>query len=115
VAEKSVKTNLPAKSKPAAAAAKTQTPVKAQAQAKPRRFFNLPAPAKDKDKNATRQPNRIQKWFRETIGELRKVSWPTPQEAWKLTKVVLAVMAATAIFLGVLDEAFSRIIALLVA
>ena len=58
---------------------------------------------------------RIQRFWRETIGELRKVTWPTPQEAWKMTRLVLVVMVLTAMLLGVLDLAFSRLIKLLVA
>lgn len=109
MAEKSVKTTQSEKSKVAAPAPKSQAP------AKPRRFLNMPAPAKTTEKTPTRQPNRLQKWFRETVGELRKVSWPTPKEAWKLTKIVLAVMVAVAIFLGALDWIFSQLITLLVA
>lgn len=58
---------------------------------------------------------KIQRFWRETIGELRKVTWPTPQEAWKMTRLVLVVMVLTAMLLGVLDLAFSRFIKLLVA
>jgi preprotein translocase subunit SecE len=57
-----------------------------------------------------REPNAIQRYFRETIGELRKVTWPTPQEAWNMTKVVLLVMLATSLFLGLLDYAFSWLV-----
>ena len=35
---------------------------------------------------------RSPRWWRETLGELRKVTWPTPLEAWQLTKVVIVVM-----------------------
>ena len=58
---------------------------------------------------------RIQRFWRETIGELRKVTWPTPEEAWKMTRLVLIVMIVMALVLGVLDLAFSRLITLLVA
>jgi len=54
---------------------------------------------------------RIARWWRETIGELRKVSWPTPHEAWRLTKIVLAVMFLMAVVLGLLDFVFSSLIA----
>ncbi len=57
----------------------------------------------------TRQPNAIVRFFRETIGELRKVSWPTRQEALNLTLVVLAVTASTSLFLGMLDYLFTRL------
>jgi preprotein translocase subunit SecE len=53
---------------------------------------------------------RISKWWRETVGELRKVSWPTPPEAWRLTKIVLAVMFIMAVVLGLLDFVFSSLI-----
>lgn len=54
------------------------------------------------------QPNPIVRYFRETRGEMRKVTWPTREESWRLTLIVLGVSAATAIFLGViLDSSFS--------
>ncbi len=59
--------------------------------------------------------NRLSHWFRETIGELRKVNWPTPQETWNLTKIVLLVMLIMAAILGFLDFVFSKIITTLVA
>lgn len=55
------------------------------------------------------------RYFRETRGELRKVTWPTREEAWRLTLIVLAVTAAMAIFLGViLDATFSNLVQFLV-
>lgn len=65
----------------------------------------------DKEKNEkVKEPNRLVRWWRETIGELRKVSWPTPQEAWRLTRIVLIVMAAMSAALGLLDFVFSKVI-----
>jgi len=61
------------------------------------------------------EPNALVRYFRETRGELRKVTWPTREEAWRLTLIVLGVTAAMAIFLGViLDAAFSNAIQFLV-
>ena len=57
--------------------------------------------------------NNIQQLVRETIGELRKVSWPTRQEATNLTRIVLIVIFAMALFLGTLDILFGRMFALL--
>ncbi len=59
-----------------------------------------------------KQPNRISRWWRETIGELRKVSWPTTPDAWRLTKIVLVVMVLMSLVLGLLDFVFSALIAL---
>lgn len=57
--------------------------------------------------------NNIRQLVRETIGELRKVSWPTRQEATNLTRIVLIVIFAMALFLGTLDILFGRVFALL--
>lgn len=57
--------------------------------------------------------NNIRRVVRETIGELRKVSWPTRQEAMNLTRIVLIVIFAMALFLGTLDILFGRVFALL--
>lgn len=58
--------------------------------------------------------NAIQRWWRETIGELRKVVWPTPPEAWRLTKIVIVVIIVVGAFLGLLDFVFSNLIELIV-
>jgi preprotein translocase subunit SecE len=61
-----------------------------------------------------KQPNRIQRYFTETMGELRKVSWPTRKEATNLTIVVIIVMASMSIFLGGLDFIFNRVVNLII-
>jgi preprotein translocase subunit SecE len=40
----------------------------------------------------TRFTEGVRKLFRETIGELKKVTWPTRQEAFHLTRIVLVVI-----------------------
>ena len=50
-----------------------------------------------------RKQNAIQRYFNETSGELRKVSWPTWPEARQLTILVIIVMVVIGIFLGVVD------------
>ena len=69
--------------------------------------------ARVEKKVAHKQPNRIQRYFRETVGELRKVSWPSRQEAMNLTVVVLIVIIAFSTFLGILDFLYSRFFALI--
>ncbi len=68
--------------------------------------------AKTEKKVIHKQPNRLQRYLRETMGELRKVSWPTRQEATNLTIVVLIVIIAMSAFLGLLDLIYSRIFVL---
>jgi len=62
---------------------------------------------------ARRQPRGIRLFFRETVGELRKVSWPTREEAISLTKVVVIVMVVMSLFLGGIDFVFFRLFGLL--
>lgn len=62
-----------------------------------------------------RKPNAVARLWRETIGELRKVSWPTPQEAWRLTRIVIVVMVVMSMVLGLFDFLFSRLISILYA
>jgi preprotein translocase subunit SecE len=59
-------------------------------------------------KTARKSENRVQRYFRETIAELRKVTWPTRQEATSLTIVVLIVIVIMSSFLGILDFIYSR-------
>lgn len=63
------------------------------------------------DKNLKpKKENRIKRWWRETVGELRKVTWPTPREAMRLTKIVILVMLIMGAVLGGLDFVFTKII-----
>jgi preprotein translocase subunit SecE len=44
------------------------------------------------------------------IGELRKVTWPTRQEAIRLTVMVLIVCAVLGVILALLDYGFGRLV-----
>ena len=55
----------------------------------------------------------IQKFFQETIGELRKVSWPTRQEAIRLTEIVIVVIFIMAALLGGLDWVYAKFFGLI--
>ena len=61
-----------------------------------------------------KRPNIIIRFFRETVAELRKVNWPTRQEATKLTVIVLLVVIVMSTLLGVLDFLFSRLFGFIV-
>ena len=50
-----------------------------------------------------RSSNGVARLWRETSGELRKVSWPTREETINLTKIVLIVLVLMSAFLGSLD------------
>jgi preprotein translocase subunit SecE len=62
-----------------------------------------------------REPNAVVRYVRETSAELRKVTWPTRQEARQLTTVVVIVVVLMAIALGLVDYIFSHFIGWLIA
>ncbi|MCJ7514133.1 MAG: preprotein translocase subunit SecE [Anaerolineales bacterium] len=57
-----------------------------------------------------KQPNRIVRFIHESNAELRKVSWPTRQEARRLTIIVLVVVTISSVVLGTLDYLFTKLI-----
>lgn len=60
------------------------------------------------EKKGVKSVNPITRYLRETRGELRKVTWPTRQESWRLTAIVIAVSAGMAFFLWFWDLIFSQ-------
>ncbi|MBT7190571.1 MAG: preprotein translocase subunit SecE [Anaerolineae bacterium] len=64
-------------------------------------------------KNTGKKQNAIQRYVRETSGELRKVSWPTRQEAMHLTVIVIITMIFMGIFLSTVSGVSSRLLNLL--
>jgi preprotein translocase subunit SecE len=54
--------------------------------------------------------NFLIRYLKETRAELRKVHWPTQQEARTLTLVVMSVTVAMAFLLGLLDFVFDRLL-----
>ncbi|MGE5138876.1 MAG: preprotein translocase subunit SecE [Rudaea sp.] len=47
--------------------------------------------------------NRLARFWRETISELRKVVWPTWEQALNLTVIVVVTVAVMSGFLGIID------------
>ena len=60
-----------------------------------------------------KQQSGIRRFYRETVGELRKVTWPTAEEARRLTWIVIVVIFLMSVFLTVFDSLFNRIFALI--
>ena len=52
----------------------------------------------------------LQEFFRDTMGEMRKVSWPTRNEVIGTTTVVIVATIVFALFLWVCDLAFYKAI-----
>ncbi len=59
-------------------------------------------------------PPRPQNFINEVFTELKKTTWPTRQEALRLTYVVIAVIIVLGIYMAILDSAlgalFTRIL-----
>lgn len=51
--------------------------------------------------------NKISNYVKESVAEMRKVTWPTKKETYNYTLLVIGISLATAIFLGALDYIFS--------
>ena len=66
----------------------------------------------DKAKQVKKSENAVQRYVRETTGELRKVSWPTWPEARHLTILVLIVMVTVGLFLSGFDYLASELLGL---
>ena len=50
------------------------------------------------------------RWAEEIIAELRKVTWPSREDTWNLTRVVILVSAVVGVFLGGVDMLFNWVI-----
>jgi len=62
-----------------------------------------------------KKENPIVAYFKGTRSELRKVRWPTMEQGWAMTKIVLVVTVAMALFLGVLDFFFGWLLSNLIS
>ncbi len=58
--------------------------------------------------------NRLARFWRETVAELRKVVWPTRDQAINLTVIVVATVVAMSAFLGAVDYILTQIVKLIV-
>jgi preprotein translocase subunit SecE len=71
------------------------------------------AKRKSKKRTAAKQQSGLRRFYRESMGELRKVTWPTRQEAINLTVIVIMVTFGMSAFLGIVDYLFTRLFALI--
>ena len=61
-----------------------------------------------------KQEGGLQRWLRETRSELRKVTWPTREEALRLTYVVIGLSLAMGALLGTMDLILNTLYGLLI-
>lgn len=48
-------------------------------------------------------------FLQEVVVELRKTTWPTPKEAWRLTVVVIGVIVLVAVYVGAIDAVLTAL------
>ncbi len=65
-------------------------------------------------KAAAKKENVIVRYFKETRAELRKVNWPTRQEALNLTLIVVGFTIFMAALLGIIDYLFAWVFGLII-
>ncbi len=58
--------------------------------------------------------NRIMQYVRETRAELRKVVWPTREEAINLTAIVVGTIFAMSVFFGIVDYLLNQLMRFLI-
>lgn len=73
-----------------------------------------PAPTRvTRPVGAPRIPGGVRQFIVDTKAELKRVVWPTRQQATNLTVVVIAVSAAVGLFMGGVDYVFRKIFELI--
>jgi len=51
--------------------------------------------------------NKLINYIKESISEMKKVTWPTKKETYSYTLMVVGISLAVAVFLGALDFIFN--------
>lgn len=52
--------------------------------------------------------NKLTTYIKESIEEMKKVTWPTKKETYHYTLIIIGISLAMALFLGLLDLGFSE-------
>ncbi len=73
-----------------------------------------PAPRTGRVAKTVPTESGFRRFIRETRSELRKVTWPTREQATNLTAIVIAVSAAIGLLMGGLDFVFKTFFEVLV-
>lgn len=52
--------------------------------------------------------NKLITYIKESIVEMKKVTWPTKKETYQYTVLIICISLGVALFLGLLDYGFSE-------
>ncbi len=66
------------------------------------------------NKNTAVKKNRALKFFKETKSEMKKVSWPSKEQLFHNTAVILSFVIIMTIVLSLLDVGFEKLLSLIV-
>ena len=58
--------------------------------------------------------NKATKFLKEVQTELKKVTWPTREQAIRLTGIVVGVSLVVGLYIGVLDYGLTKLVGLIV-
>ena len=61
-----------------------------------------------------KKENRLIRYLKEVRAEVRRVVWPSRQDAIRLTGIVLGVIVAMSAALGVIDWVFTKLFGLII-
>ena len=62
-----------------------------------------------------RRGNPVTRYLRETLAELKKVTWPARPDALRLTGLVLVIVIISSLVLGALDYIFAQVVRFLIS
>lgn len=66
------------------------------------------------NKNTAVKKNKALKFFKETKSEMKKVSWPSKEQLFHNTAVILSFVIIMTIVLSLLDVGFEKLLSLIV-
>lgn len=67
-----------------------------------------------KAKSSKKRENAVVRYFKQTVAELKKVTWPSREETFRLSGIVLVTVVVMSVLLGVVDWFFAWIVSLIV-
>lgn len=53
---------------------------------------------------------RVSRFFKDMVGELKKVTWPSKKQVFNNTGIVIAFMALTAVVISLFDLGFTKVL-----
>ena len=98
------------KAKPAGKPAQSKKAVAKRADAKPARTRSQQKPQQKAKANRPAEKKGFMKFLRDVRVEMGKVTWPTRKDLAQSTLVVLVAVAIAALYTGVLDTVFAKIV-----